>query len=541
MTGIGAIREKEVLDQIRATLPEGHEVFDNVDWSSVYNDRQWFGEIDAVVLAPTNHLVLLEIKAGPVEFSESGLHKRYADQVKDVGRQTSHQFSAIRSRLKEAGFSGVYVAQLLVLPDVRVASGTVFYPRERVVDTTEMKWLAERIVSAIPVADSATVDRERLRRFLLNLFDLAFDPTARIGLISGAVTRLSEGLATWVPRIRSPSGTVCVQATAGAGKTQLALRLLGDAADADLRTGYVCFNSPLASHMRAHCPQSTAVATFHELAIAALQRKTGEEPDFDDEDVFQKAEDAVLQGGATHVEPLDLLVVDESQDLKPEWIQALATGLGEGGRLYVLRDQDQSLYDRAAFDFPDATTIACCDNFRSPRAVVRAINAFGLTPDPVFAKGPIDGEVPGFHEYDPMVDPGGMRMTDRVVRNLIEKGFLPEQIAVITLCGQNRSQLLKRDAVAEIPLRKFRGTYDDAAAPQWTDGQILAETVFRFKGQAAPVIVLAEVDFEDLDDWARRRLFVGFTRAQLRLECIASTAAMKALAKRLNAADASAE
>lgn len=537
MTGIGKIREVEVLAGIRATLPGGYEVFDNVAWSSVYDEVQWFGEIDAIVLAPGNHLVLLEIKAGPVELSESGLHKRYADQVKDVGRQTRHQYSAIRSRLKEAGFSGVYVAQLLVLPDARVESGTVAYPRERIVDTTALKWLAERIVAATPVAAPAAVDRERLRRFLLNLFDLAFDPTARIGLVSAAVAKLAEGLATWVPKIHSPSGQVCVEATAGSGKTQLALRLLNDAADAGLRARYVCFNRPLARHMRARCPQGVDVATFHELAIAALQRKAGSPPDFDDDAVFQKAEDALLQDAASAPEPLDLLVVDESQDLKPEWLEALAAALVDRGRLYVLRDDDQSLYDRVGFDLPDATVISCRDNFRSPRAVVRAINALGLIPDPVIARAPIDGAMPGFHEYDPAFDPGGVAMTEGVVRTLLEEGVPPEQIAVVTFCGQRRSLLLKRDAIAAQPLRKFRGTHDSAGTPQWSDGPLLAETVFRFKGQAAPVIVLAEIDFDDLDEGARRRLFVGFTRAQLRLECIVSTAAMKALARRLDAVD----
>jgi hypothetical protein len=52
-------------------------------------------------------------------------------------------------------------------------------------------------------------------------------------------------------------------------------------------------------------------------------------------------------------------------------------------------------------------------------------------------------------------------------------------------------------------------------------GELLADTLPRFKGQAAPVIVLCEIDFEcapssrDL-----KKLLVGFTRAQYRLECV---------------------
>ncbi|MBP6709517.1 MAG: ATP-binding domain-containing protein, partial [Candidatus Accumulibacter sp.] len=45
----------------------------------------------------------------------------------------------------------------------------------------------------------------------------------------------------------------------------------------------------------------------------------------------------------------------------------------------------------------------------------------------------------------------------------------------------------------------------------------LVESVYRFKGQAAPAIILAEIDFDVLDDQAVRKLFVGATRSSLKL------------------------
>ena len=46
------------------------------------------------------------------------------------------------------------------------------------------------------------------------------------------------------------------------------------------------------------------------------------------------------------------------------------------------------------------------------------------------------------------------------------------------------------------------------------------------------VVVLCEVDFKELNAKELRKLFVGFTRAQLRLECILSTEAEKLLMSR---------
>ena len=51
--------------------------------------------------------------------------------------------------------------------------------------------------------------------------------------------------------------------------------------------------------------------------------------------------------------------------------------------------------------------------------------------------------------------------------------------------------------------------------------------------QSAPVVVLCEIDFEALTERERKKLFVGMSRAQLRLECIVSERAEQLLAKLL--------
>lgn len=49
------------------------------------------------------------------------------------------------------------------------------------------------------------------------------------------------------------------------------------------------------------------------------------------------------------------------------------------------------------------------------------------------------------------------------------------------------------------------------------------------RGQRAIGFILAELNFEQLDEAARRRLFVGMTRARLALEVVVSRAAEAAL------------
>jgi superfamily I DNA and RNA helicase len=63
---------------------------------------------------------------------------------------------------------------------------------------------------------------------------------------------------------------------------------------------------------------------------------------------------------------------------------------------------------------------------------------------------------------------------------------------------------------------------------------LVAESVYRFKGQSAPATILAEIDFEALDDQAFRKLFVGMTRARLKLVLVLSDRAATALMRRLS-------
>ena len=96
---------------------------------------------------------------------------------------------------------------------------------------------------------------------------------------------ISEGLVIWVPRIQAPNGLICIQATAGSGKTQLALRLLNDSVTQGGRALYVCFNHSLADHINRLAPPVADVTSYSELCVTYYRRNYGE-PDFAAPDNF---------------------------------------------------------------------------------------------------------------------------------------------------------------------------------------------------------------------------------------------------------------
>jgi hypothetical protein len=107
------------------------------------------------------------------------------------------------------------------------------------------------------------VDWEALRRLLVNQFQVTPVLGTMRDQLQGTVQRLSDGLATWVPRIDAPSGVFRIQAMAGSGKTQLALQLLDAAASEELSVSYVCFNRTLTDHVRRLASPKVQVVNYH--------------------------------------------------------------------------------------------------------------------------------------------------------------------------------------------------------------------------------------------------------------------------------------
>ncbi len=533
----GLQREHDVLQLLEAGLPDGFDVFHSVDWSTVFDGRQLHGEIDVAVVAPNGHIVLLEIKAGPVIEAGTALGKHYGAgriaRTKDVGQQVRRLYAGLRSRLREAGLEHCIVTTMLVLPDHNVMSSVLAFPADRVVDAEDLQDLPHHIRSAN--ADASPLDeddRERILGFLGQTLEVVPDVATHIGQLRTMSTALSSGLATWVPKVAHAGGVFVVDATAGSGKTQLAIQLLTDAHLRRQRSAYVCFNRPLADHMARIAPSTTEVGSFHELC-ASEARKTAFEPRFDAPGIFDELAARWAQQAANAPPRWDLLVIDETQDFAPEWIQTLLNLLKPEGRVYLLGDSQQSLYERDSFQLPEAVTIRCHDNFRSPRAVVETINQLRLLSEPVQARSAYQGEASGFSTYAP----GKLSLITAVeacLQRLQQDGIAAEDIALLTFAGQQRSEVLKQDSIAGMVLRKPTGRYDRSGNALWTEGTLLADTIYRFKGQSAPVVVLSEIDFEQVSERELRRLFVGLTRAQYRVECIMSEQAAVALMERLD-------
>jgi len=386
-----------------------------------------------------------------------------------------------------------------------------------------------RVGASLLVPEEKGGQGRAARTFLADELELALDPSALVGKARTWVTRLSGGLATWARRLEFEPFRLRVVGTAGSGKTQLALRILEDAAAKGQRAQYVCFNRPLADHLARLAPATVRVTTFHMLGDQRL-RAEGHAPDFRQPGVFDELADAYIRTAPSPDDVLDVLVVDEGQDFAQAWADALLAHLKPDGQAWWLEDPMQNLYDQPRIELPGWVTLRADVNYRTPRDVLRDIGLFIDIGERVEAAGPLQGDGIDIATY---TDFTGLKdATLAAVGRARQAGFKNGDIVVLTYCGRERSALMPFDRLGSYTVRRFDGTYDDAGNPVFQDGDILVETVFRFKGQSAPCIILTEIDFEALDERVARRLYVGATRASVQLSLVMSDkAASQLLAK----------
>jgi AAA domain len=236
-----------------------------------------------------------------------------------VSAQVARTITGMHGRFQAAFGAGNYkLEEMLYCPDYRVEWPAISDVNPaRIVDAARDDKLVEIIQTILPAGEPPLPCRDRLHTFLADELSLTPDVRAMIGEVTGFVTRVSGGLATWARSIEFQPFRLRVIGTAGSGKTQLAVRVLDDAMRAGQRALYLCFNRPLADHLRRIAPVGSTVLTYHQLCQQAAARM-GHAIDFADEHVFAALERSLLALQPDEAECFDTVIVDEGQDFRQE-------------------------------------------------------------------------------------------------------------------------------------------------------------------------------------------------------------------------------
>jgi hypothetical protein len=529
-----AQRELDTLARLAAELPDGYTVFHGVHWTRLEQGFALFDDIDFAIVSPGGRLLVIEQVSGFLRESADGLVKHYDQHEKKLAVGVHRSIEALAKRMARAGLDAAGIDVLLYCPDHRVRQPEIAgLDPTRIVDAGRKAELAALIQTVLPL-DEPTPLARRVEDFLGQILALVPEIGTIAGQAEALYTRLSGGLATWGRRIDCAPFRLRVIGTAGSGKSQLALAVCQDAVAAGRHPLYVCFNRPLADHMALLMPAAATVATYHQLCDRVLSG-LGERIDFTRPDAF-----AALEAGFAAATPdagwqFDELIVDEGQDFRAEWLPLLLRLLKPEGRAWWLEDPLQNLYSRPPLPLPGWVTLRSETNYRSPRDILATLNRLGFVDRPIEAGSPLAGPALEIQSYADA--PGLLEATKKALTQALAAGFKRQQIAVLSFRGREHSGLFGLERIGPHVLRTFSGRYDLLGNPEYTAGEILLETVYRFKGQAAPYVVFTEIDFAELDERTARKLFVGATRTSMKLVLVASERAATLLQSRLAAGE----
>ncbi len=515
-------RELETLEFLGQQLSDSYSIYHGVHWTRIQeHNYSVFGEIDFVVVSPTGRLLFIEQKTGFLEETADGLKKRYYDKTKDIAFQMSRNSENLQLRLKSYyKDEKIFSDSILYCPDYLVVNkGSAGIPDERIVDKSRKDRLVKIIKDILPDGEFDVIKNSKLHNFLTDVLEIVPDVNIIIGEANTLYTKLSGGLAHWAQSLEFTPFRLRVIGTAGSGKTQLAVNVYRKSILLGRRPLYVCYNRPLADHIAKIIPEGGDVATYHQFADR-LAKKNGVLIDYTLDKPFAQMENFMNSFVPSSTELYDDLIIDEGQDMNQVWANNLMKMVKPEGNAWWLEDPMQNLYGREPVELPNWVTIRSQSNYRTPRNILHELNSILGLKKPIESISPIAGhsvDVIFYSETESLVE-----KTIQAIDMAITMGYKPQHIALLTYRGRENSALAPYTQLGKYTLHAPQSKYDSEGNLIYSEGEIEIDSVHRFKGRAAPCVILTEIDFNTLDENAQKRIFVGATRATMRLIMVMS-------------------
>jgi len=519
--------ELHTLEQLRHHLSDEYTIYHSLHFAYQEGRRQRFGEIDFVVVNRSGHLLLIEQKNGDLIEGEDTLRKQYPDGRKDVVAQILRGRGRVVEQLDalvpDASRHPVHV--LLYCPDhVLRSAGTAGLPRAMILDASERSGLEAWIERTLgPGGESGAETAKRVRAWACRALEVEPDLGASIERQEQTYTRMAGGLVELVDGLELSPWRLRVQASAGSGKSLAAQHAFRKAQAEGRRPLLLCFNSVLAATLQDSLGERRDAGTFHNWCRRMLEEngRAFEHESAHDPGYWKRMVQEVID--CDPPEPrYDTFIIDEAQDFDPDWWALLECfGADEpDARILCFEDAHQDLYGRPGVPLGGGGAVYRSRAvFRTPQRIARFIDRL-LEPD-VDWRSPYRGLPVQVHTYTEEEEQ--LELISKCIDTFIEEGFAPAQILVLSMHGRARACFTGREAIGGHRLRKFTGGFTADGQPMFTAGQLEAETLYRFKGNQKPAVLVTDFDLDRSDEAGEwRKIYCALTRATVACRIIAA-------------------
>ena len=516
--------ELETLVALRDGLSDDFLVYHSVHWSAVRPKYTDFGEIDFVIVNNAGHVLVIEQKNGPLVETRQGLEKKYyGGKTKHVYTQIQRNLGNLRTKFQKTNprSPSLTVDYIIYCPDHRVVDmNSAGVDKARTVDAASKNSLSARIADLMATDhDKNAVLRRELHDFLLSGFRIAPDVNAYKSKQTVVYRQLLEGLSEVIENLEFSPFKLRVIGTAGSGKTQVTMRFCERALDEGRQPLLLCFNRPLADKLQDQAPKGVTVNTYHGFC-KQMAEQVGVEIDFskaDEPGFWRGIQEELLAATMAGAPQWNCLVVDEGQDFKADWYDIVQMYLSEDATQLWLEDPLQNLRGLEPIELPGFVTYRETANFRTPVSIAGFIK--GALESEFEQRNLLPGLGVGVYDYDDNAELPGL--LEHRINSLAKAGFGPADVAIVSCHGMQSTALSDAVAIGQHKLRKFTGRYDAQNRQIYTDGELTFDTIFRFKGQQAPCVILVDLDASiEQNDWSTGVLYCAMTRATVRLELV---------------------
>lgn len=465
-------------------------------------------EIDILLVSRHMGVFVLEVKGGIIS-RRDGQWYSYNKKIKDPFAQATRAKHQLVKRFESLKFdlTDFFMNEVAVFPDagdVPAEGMGISAPRSRILNGEDLKD-PEGAMARIR-RPNPQVSVERFKAFVH-----AVCPTVRLSFDGGelhqsVLHRLDDATRT---RLGALVGLADNQrfvaiGAAGTGKTFLAERWARRCTARGERTLFVCYNVPLGDDLAERLEGSdVVVGSFHEYVVSLLEPLGIKAPE-DPGPHWWEVEVPQLLLDNVHAisERFDAIVIDEGQDFRPTWINALESLFrGEGPRrLLMVADPRQAIY-AGPWSVPEGVpSIELEYNVRSTLSVGRHVaDLGGADPDLAAMEGPPVRHVQTTPES--IVEVVGTELS-----RVLEEYSLPlAHVAVLTSHRALRDTLI----ASRLPVKLARWNERD-------EDVVICETVHRAKGLERLAIISVDLDA----DRARDIDYIGSSRAILHLTVI---------------------